>query len=211
MIRSPMATDSSLKKNWEVTPEAFEKLLAWLDPDIEAAAEKYEKVRQKLIKLFKWRNCIPEEEYADITINRVTRRVFENTPVDVTDPYLYFHGTALNVLREYWRGQLKHKREDIDELDRSGQTAKHTEQLLDDEAEETETAKRYNCMQECLRELPADNRELIVAYHHGDNKKEIRKSLADKLKVPINVLRIRACRIREGLQKCVSGCIKETA
>lgn len=205
-----MESERALKKDWEVTPEAFEKLLAWLDPDIEAAAEKYEKVRQKLIKLFKWRNCNPEEEYADITINRVTRRVFENTPVDVTDPYLYFHGTALNVLREYWRGQLKHKRENVDEIDRSGHVAKHTEQLLDDEAAETATANRYGCMQECLRELPPDNRELIISYHHGDKKKEIRKTLADKLKVPINVLRIRACRIREGLQKCVAGCMSET-
>lgn len=205
-----MANDGALKKDWEVTPEAFEKLLAWLDPDIDAAAEKYEKVRQRLLKLFKWRNCVPEEEYADITMNRVTRRIFEDTPVEVTDPYSYFHGTALNVLREYWRGQLKHKREDIEELDRSGHTAKHTEELLDAEAEEEARASRNDCMRHCLSELPADSRELIVAYHQGDNKKENRKSLAERLKVPINVLRIRACRIREGLQKCVSGCMKET-
>jgi|CXWL01.1.fsa_nt_gi DNA-directed RNA polymerase specialized sigma24 family protein len=204
-----MATDSPLKKDWEVTPEAFEKLLFWLDPDIEVAAEKYEKVRQKLIKLFKWRNCIPEEEYADITINRVTRRVYENTPVEVADAYSYFHGTALNVMREYWRGKLKHKHEEIGELDRAGKTAKHTEQLLDEEAQEAAKVNRHGCMRECLRELPADSRDLIVAYHHGDNKKEIRRSLAEKLKVPINVLRIRVCRIREGLQKCVSGCMKE--
>src|SRR5437868_10667171 len=112
-----MESERTLKKDWEVTPEAFEKLLGWLDADIEAAAEKYEKVRQKLMKLFKWRNCIPEEDYADMTINRVTRRVYENTPVDVSDPYLYFHGTALNVIREYWRGQLKRKHEAIDTAD----------------------------------------------------------------------------------------------
>lgn len=204
-----MATDSSLKKDWEVTPEAFERLLAWLDQDVEVAAEKYEKVRQRLIKLFKWRNCIPEEEYADIAINRVTRRIFENTPLDVADPYSYFHGTALNVLREYWRGQQKHKHEDIVELDRAGKTAKHTEELLDEEAEENANANRHGCMRECLSELPAESRDLIIAYHHGDNKKEIRKTLAEKLKVPINVLRIRACRIREGLQKCVTGCMKD--
>lgn len=204
-----MKSESSLKKDWTVTPEAFEKLLVWLDPDIEAAGEKYEKVRQKLIKLFKWRNCVPEEEYADVTINRVTRRVFENTPVDVSDPYLYFHGTALNVVREFWRGQLKHKHEGIDDVDRSGPTVKNVEELMDDDAEDAAGANRHTCMRNCLRELPPDNREFIVAYHHGDNKKEIRKSLADKLKVPINVLRIKACRIREGLQKCVSRCTGE--
>src|SRR4051812_45168645 len=109
-----METETTLKKDWTVTPEAFNKLLVWLDPDREAAGEKYEKIRQKLIKLFKWRNCTPEEDYADITINRVTRRVFESAPVDVSNPYLYFHGTALNVIREFWRGQLKHKQEDFE-------------------------------------------------------------------------------------------------
>lgn len=206
-----MESVRTFKKDWEPTPEAFEKLLEWLDPEIEAAAEKYEMVRQKLIKLFKWRNCIPEEEYADVTINRVTRRVWENTPVDVTDRYLYFHGTALNVIREFWRKEQKHKHTDIDDFDPSLPTAKHTEELLDEEEEHNTTAHRYGCMQECIRKLPADSQELIVAYHHGENKKESRKTLADKLKVPINVLRIRACRIREGLQNCVSSCMKEAS
>ena len=203
-----METERSFKKDWEVTPEAFEKLLTWLDADIEAAAEKYERVREKLIKLFKWRNCIPEEEYADVTINRVTRRVWENTPVDVTDPYLYFHGTALNVIREFWRREQKHRHTDIDEFDASLPVAKHAEQILDEEEEHNTTANRYTCMQDCIRELPDDNKQFIVAYHNGDNKKEIRKIMAEKLKVPINVLRIRACRIRDSLQNCVTGCIK---
>lgn len=201
-----METARSLKKDWIVTPEAFEKLLVWLDSDIEAAAEKYEKIRQKLIKLFKWRNCVPEEDYADITINRVTRRVFENAPVDVSEPYLYFHGTALNVVREFWRDRQKHKHEGIDDVDRSGPTVRNVEELIDAKSEEAAAASRHACMRDCISELSPDNRQFIVSYHHGDNKKEIRKLLAERLKVPINVLRIKACRIREGLQKCVSRC-----
>ena len=79
-----METEVSLKKDWTVTPEAFDKMLLWLDSDRETAGVKYEKIRQKLIKLFKWRNCQPEEEYADITINRVTRRIFESAAVEVS-------------------------------------------------------------------------------------------------------------------------------
>lgn len=204
-----MESERSLKKDWEVTPEAFEKLLSWLDADLNAAAEKYEQVRQKLMKLFKWRNCIPEEEYADITINRVTRRIFENTPVDVRDPYLYFHGTALNVIREYWRREQKHKHEDIDDHEYSMPAARNVEELMDETAEHNTTAYRFRCMQDCIGTLPVEQRELIISYHHGDNKKEIRKALAEKMKVPINVLRIKACRIRESLQNCVSGCMKD--
>ena len=76
-INGQMEAEISLKKDWIPSPEAFDKLLGWLDDDREIAGEKYEKIRQKLLKLFKWRNCTPEADYADITINRVTRRVFE--------------------------------------------------------------------------------------------------------------------------------------
>ena len=100
-----MDTKSLLKKDWTPTPEAFDKMLAWLAADREQAGLEYEKIRQKLIKLFKWRNCRPEEDYADITINRVMRRISEEVEASKDKPYLYFHGTALNVLREFWRGE----------------------------------------------------------------------------------------------------------
>ncbi len=203
-----MEAEILLKKDWIVTPEAFDKLLRWLDPDRETAGEKYEKIRQKLTKLFKWRNCQPEEEYADITINRVTRRIFESAAVEVNDPYLYFHGTALNVIREFWRKQQKHKREDLETLDQSEFAAESPEQEMEQEFEQEQQANRFACMQGCLRELAPDTHRFIVEYHHGENKKDVRKEMAEKLNVPLNVLRIRACRVREGLQKCVGKCLK---
>jgi hypothetical protein len=36
-------------EKWVLTREAFERLLAWLDPDRERAGQKYEKIRQKLV------------------------------------------------------------------------------------------------------------------------------------------------------------------
>ena len=200
-------SERALKKDWEVTPEAFEKLLYWLDPDPNAAGTKYEIVRQKLVKLFKWRNCVPEEEYADITINRVTRRIWESADVEVADPYLYFHGTALNVLREYWRGQLKHRHESIDEQTWRGPTVKDAEQLAADEADRAAGESKHRCMKECIAGLPDDSRELIVAYHNSVNKIEARRTIAERLDISINVLRIRACRIRDGLRACVGRCV----
>lgn len=204
-----MDTETTLKKDWTVTPEAFNKLLEWLDPDRETAGEKYEKIRQKLIKLFKWRNCTPEEEYADITINRVTRRIFESAPVDVGNPYLYFHGTALNVIREFWRGQLKHKSEDLEKLTPLELAAESPEQKIEQEFDEARTERRYDCMRDCLRQLPSETREFIVTYHHGERKKDVRKEMAEKLQLPLNVLRIRASRIRAGLEQCVVKCLKK--
>ena len=206
-----MATDGSPKKDWTVTPEAFEKMLRWLDDDLEQAGEKYEKIRQKLIKLFKWRNVVPEEEYADITINRVTRRIDESAAVEVENPYSYFHGTALNVIREYWRGQLKHKHVEMDAADPAVLSVADAEDEMDRENERRAEERRYGCMRECINELPADSRNLIIEYHHGDNKKELRKRLAERLGVELSVLRIRACRLRDALQTCVGRCVKRAA
>ena len=205
-----MDTKTSLKKNWTITPEAFEKLLAWLDAeDREAAGIKYEKIRQKLIKLFKWRNCQPEELYADETIDRVTRRVAEGAAIDVRDPYLYFHGIALNVVREFWRGQQKHKQEDYDSHAPAEITADSAERRMERELEQAQIENRYRCMNQCLRELPEEVREFIIEYHHGERKKDARKLLSERLKIPLNAVRIRACRIRAELEKCVENCIKK--
>jgi DNA-directed RNA polymerase specialized sigma24 family protein len=199
-----MEAKSPLKKDWTPTPEAFEKMLLWLDSDREKAGEEYEKIRQKLIKLFKWRNCRPEEDYADITINRVMRRVYEDIEASTDKPYLYFHGTALNVLREFWRGEQKHKTEDIENVTLS--TDSPEEKMLDN-FEERKKAAKFDCMRNCLLQLSDETREFIVKYHHGERKKDVRKEMAEKEKVPLNVLRIRACRVRTDLEKCADRCV----
>ncbi len=202
-----MEAESSIKKDWMPTPEAFDKLLGWLDSDREIAGQKYEKIRQKLVKLFKWRNCTPEEEYADITINRVTRRVFEGAEVSKEKPYLYFHGTALNVVREFWRGQLKNKQVDFESVAPMELAAENPAEAMEAEFEERRKANLYACMNRCLQHLPDETRGFIVNYHQGERKKDVRKIMAEKQKVGLNVLRIRACRVRADLEKCVERCV----
>lgn len=207
-----MKTESSLKKDWTITAEAFDKLLMWLDDDREVAGEKYEKIRLKLVKLFKWRNCTPEEEYADKTIDRVARRVCEGITVDeVKDPYLYFHGIALNVIREFWRQQQKHTHEDIDETSPTEFSTESPHQLKEQEIERDVSERRYDCMRKCLSELPQENRDFIVEYHQGERHKESRKEMSERLQIPMNALRIRAFRLRESLDKCVVKCVKKGA
>lgn len=199
-----MEAKNPLKKDWTPTPEAFDKMLAWLNADREKAGEEYEKIRHKLIKLFKWRNCRPEEDYADITINRVMRRVYEDVDASKDKPYLYFHGTALNVLREFWRGEQKHKSEDLENVNLSIDSPE--EKMLDG-FEERKKAAKFDCMRSCLLQLNDETREFIVKYHHGERKKDVRKEMAEKENVPLNVLRIRACRVRTDLEKCADRCV----
>src|SRR4051812_47061977 len=88
---------------WALDAAAFEKLLAFLASDRNVAAEKYEDIRRRIVKLLQWRGCSSADDYADRAIDRVARRLIEGAPIDVRDPYHYFHGVAVNVLREYWR------------------------------------------------------------------------------------------------------------
>ena len=59
---------------WE---ENFDALLSWLDPDRNRAGNKYEEIRQSLIKIFSWRGFKDAEDLTDETISRVTAKVLE--------------------------------------------------------------------------------------------------------------------------------------
>src|ERR1044071_3005664 len=91
------------RQNWDLTEGAFGRLLAFLDPDRQRAGERYEKIRTKLTRFFEWKGCLPGEDYADETIDRVAKRLEQGIGEEPQDPYLFFHGVAVNVVRERWR------------------------------------------------------------------------------------------------------------
>ena len=70
---------------------------------------------------------------------------------------------------------------------------------------------RVQCLERCLGNLSAENRELILQYYQGEKgaKIENRKSLTDRFKIPLNTLRMRALRLREKLQVCVENCMEK--
>ena len=61
-----------------------------------------------------------------------------------------------------------------------------------------------------MRELSPENFQLIVQYYQeGEEVRiEARRSLAARLGIPANALRIRAHRIRLRLQGCVENCVR---
>ena len=97
-----MDAQPKAKKKWELTREAFDKLLVSLDDDRELAAERYEVVRQKLTTFFEHRGCLNAEEHTDDTLNRVARRLDEGATIYAGKPESYFYAVARNVLKEYW-------------------------------------------------------------------------------------------------------------
>lgn len=202
----------ALKKDWVVTQGAFDRLLTALDPERERAGAKYEQIRQKLLKFFQWRGCSfpAAEEYTDRTIDRVARKIEEGADIHAQNPYLYFHGIAINVLREHWKRAEKTEVEALDELLPSHNPAVNPVAVR--EAEEARVARevRLECLSECVSSLPAAQRELIVEYHQGEGGAKIarRKALAQRLNLPLNALRIRMFRLRGELEECINGCSK---
>lgn len=196
-------------KEWVLTQEAFDRLLAELDADRERAGVKYEEIRQRLRKFFEWRGCAQPEEYADRTIDRVTRRIAEGVELRVKDPYLYFHGVALNVLREHWKEPTR-EHGSFEDLPPSHNPAQDPIKLMEQAWEREEKEKRLECLDRCLRRLPAESLALITEYHQSEKRGKIegRKTLAARLKIPLNALRIRAYRIRGELEKCVRECAR---
>lgn len=187
-----MDETSTVKNKWVLTKAAFDKLLAWLDADREAAGKKYEDIRFRLIRIFLHRGCTIAEDLTDETINRVTRRVLEIGESYVGDPALYFYGVAQKVYLEYVKKRpaaLPIPRPDPPEI----------------------VEQNYNCLQDCMKHIPAENRDLILEYYKDEKQAKIdhRKEMARRMGIALNTLRMRAHRIKMGLQKCVMACLKQ--
>ena len=182
------------KKEWDLTQEAFERFLAWLNPNSDKAGQKYEDIRRRLIEIFTCRGCNCPEDLSDETINRVIRKVQEIGDTYVGDPALYFYAVAHNVHLEYLR-----KKPNVQPAPPTG---------VDPQRE-----KEYECLEKCMEELPPRSRDLVLQYYQEEKhaKIDLRKQLAIRLGIPLNALRIRACRIRMNLQACVFQCLQEKA
>jgi DNA-directed RNA polymerase specialized sigma24 family protein len=208
-IETAMSIEPQIyKKDWVMTAEAFDLMLAQLDADREQAGEKYELIRQKLTKFFQWRGCPSPEDYTDRTIDRVARRLLEGAEVHARDPYLFFHGTAINVLREHWKKAETGNVESLDDLpvpktpaeDPLAQRARREERLAHE--------VKLECLQECVQSLPREQIEQIQQYHQSDGGAKIaqRKAMAEQLGIPLNALRIRMYRLRQELETCILDC-----
>jgi len=198
---------AELKKDWMVTKESFDRLLQQLDPDREAAGERYLKIREKLGKFFRWRNCPTPDDLADRTIDRVARRVDEGAEIRSGDVYLFFHGVAINVLREYWKQAQKVQEKPFDE---APETKVAVENPIEASQRAGDKERQLTCLDGCVSKLPAQQLMLITQYHQGQGGAKIaqRNALAEHFGIPLNALRIRAFRIRGELESCISECTK---
>jgi DNA-directed RNA polymerase specialized sigma24 family protein len=180
-----------MRRQWDITQDTFDKFLTWLDSDRDQAGTKYEDIRRKLIKIFVCRGCPTGEDLADETINRVIRKMPELADGYNGDPVAYFYGVARNV-------HLEHVKKGRPPLPLPAP----------DPPEQKE--REYECLERCMTALTPENRALMLGYYKEEKRAKIvhRKELADRLGIALNALRIRAFRIRTGLQGCVEKCLQ---
>lgn len=210
-VESRVVKRGTLKKNWELTREAFQGLLARLDPDPLRAGQQYEHIRRSLVTFFECRGSRSAEDHADETINRVARRLAEGKEMYVANPASYFYGVARNILKEEWE-KAKQMPAELDTLPAIKHLSDDASRVLERELERRRGDRRLECLEHCLQKLTNSDRDLILEYYRGDTnvKIENRKTLSERLGVGLNALRIRALRIRERLESCVKDCEKES-
>ena len=179
------------------TAENFDVLLSWLDADREVAAQKYEKIRQRLIRVFVGRGCLDAEELADETFERVARKVSQIAPDYVGEPALYFYGVAEKIYLEWTRRQKKKLLTELPTTDEND----------DSDRREIE----HDCLENCLAKLPSEHHRLIVEYYREEKtaKIENRRNLAQSHGITANALQVKASRIRVQLKECVRECVSE--
>jgi RNA polymerase sigma factor (sigma-70 family) len=192
------------RQKWTLTPEAFNALLSWLDPDREQAGQRYEEIRSGLIKGFIRHGCTVPEDLADETINRVAKRIPEIAATYRGDPARYFYGVAHNVHMEYLR------RPQVVPLPQTELRLS----IAPTPPESTEDIEPvYSCLSGCMEQLTPRNREMILQYYRGERRVKImlRRELAERLGVQLSLLRLQAQRVRAGLKKCILDCLSRKA
>jgi len=157
-------------------------------------------MRRRLVRYFERKRCLDADHLADDTLNRVMRRLEEEGTITAASPAQYCHIVAKFVLLEYVR--------------HSAQTQARQPVPADWPHEVRTTAESgtshsmHECLDRCLGELEPDEALLILEYYQGERRSKIdrRRRLAAEFDLSPNALSIRACRIRDKLEACISRC-----
>lgn len=196
-----MLITTGTKEKWELSAQSFDKLLAALDSDREKAGEKYLQIRKNLVRFFEGRGFPDAETHADEVYNRIAKKIEAGETFENIGTYVY--GVARFLMLELQRKNIKE-----DNFLSNQPVCVPAPDII----EEEEKHLQLSCLNSCLRELPDENRSLIVNYYQGEKREkiEIRQRLAENMGIPQNALRNRVVRLRDKLESCITNCLKRT-
>jgi hypothetical protein len=175
----------------------FRRLLEWLDEGADSGGMKYLEMRRRLVSYFRRKSCLSPDDLADETLNRIARRLQEEGAITDAPPARYCYIVARFVFLEYLR-----------EAGVQRAAARNLQADLDARSDGPSNQRLLECLDRCLQQLAEADRELILEYYRGErrDKIDVRRALAARLDLTANALNIRACRIRNKLETCVSRC-----
>jgi hypothetical protein len=170
----------------------FDALLARLARDGHAHVG-YERLRHRLIQFFRLHLPIEADDLADLTLDRLARRLQDGVEVENTQRYAL--GVARMLLLE---ARTRFAKQHLAEQD---PTLLNTPDVV--AAADVEAATI--ALTACLDRLGERGRALILAYYGAEGAQRIRarQRLAAQLGASLNALRNRALRLRETLERCV--------
>ena len=192
------------KKDRKLTEGDFNRLLVWLDEGSDSQGQKYLEMRARLVAYFDRKNCSAPDELADETFNRIARRLEEEGITEDDAPARYCYIVARFVFLEFLRTKQKEQAM-ITDLGKLGHA--NSSSSIDEEGAQRQ--RLLSCLERCLDTLDSTQREIIARYYSGQERQKInnRRDLAQQLGISPNALTIRACRIRDRLEACVSRCL----
>ena|SRR5215469_2096677 len=195
---------TSKKQDWTATEQTFRRFLQWLDEGKDSNGQRYLEMRKRLVRYFDQKQCSNADDLADETLDRAARRLEEQGSITDTTPPHYCYIVAKFVFLEHLREVRPQRREDS-EYDAPGMAANHYPPA------DEPARNRLDCLDLCLQKLTAADRTLILEYYQGERGEKIqrRRELAERLVLSPNALSIRACRIRENLEDCVTKCTQQ--
>src|SRR5258707_4366084 len=183
----------------------FELLLTWLGDDSERGAHVYLEFHKRTTALFiNWQSCAPED-LADETLSRLAHQLAEGKEIDQGSRSAYVHGIAKNIRREHWRSCEACKRQRIRRDDDNGNDPLDSLAAIDslgvgEDAEEKKP--QLQCLDECLEQMSAGERSLLLEYYSEDKTQKIvtRDRIAERLGVTGGALRQRIWKLRAPLR-----------
>jgi DNA-directed RNA polymerase specialized sigma24 family protein len=173
--------------------DPYEDLLIRLEPDSATTAERYLRLRTKLVKFFRWRRCEDPAVLADETVSRLLKNISTGEKVRNNKPYSYVYGIAINVFREHIR--------DLKKREAGGMTGPPSPVSF------IPPDRLADCRKHCFDKLEPEKCALLEQYYAGMHSAEV---IADDRKVSVNALRLQVHRLKTELKDCEQDCLKSS-
>lgn len=179
----------------EISQIQFDTLLNWLSEDREKAGEKYEEIRESLVRLFELKGCSDSQTLADETFNRFASRINTLELNHNVKPITILSGFAKNIYLESLRRKENQLNPDLQTF------------IESINVDENSSNNYLDYLQECLKNRSNAEREMILAYYANEKNEKIeqRKKLAEKFQIAVGTMHTRVHRIRLSLQKCIES------